>query len=601
MAPAIGPRLDDGRVLAPACVDGRASRARGGEGKQGGHTVEIQRLIGRALRSVCDFQALGERTLWLDCDVIQADGGTRCAAISARTSPPPALSTASGSPRRSVGKSPRSRWRGRRPAAARPGLLGGLDRADGHGRHNERRREPCRGAGDRRRLAAAASMTCARSPRRDDRPRRRRDRGLHGCPERRRRRGARCLNSRPPRRWCGCSSQPASVARSGSSVSCGITRRASGTHLLVSLGACVFTLVSAYAWTDWTFSQRSGIVFDPTRIAAQIVTGVGFLGAGAIIVRGISVRGLTTAATLWAVAAIGMAAGTGYYAVGVGAVLVLRLIPPGPLKLISTRLVSRVRPEEAELAIKLVPDGEASRVLERDRGSRRPDQPGRVRRRAHSRRDPPRFWAGGVCARGRGSEQARRRRARAVAAREASARVGEPAQAGGAAGRVARLGAGAARHRPRVPARGRGDLLRERPGESRLRAGGRRPGTSGCSARTPGSRSPRSAARPGIASARWAADGVAAAARRARRRRATGVRGTSASSSRSALTARSAAAPGPSRGRVATERRGDEGFGYDPIFVPAGEERTVAELGNDWKRANSHRARAAATLATTMS
>ena len=134
------------------------------------------------------------------------------------------------------------------------------------------------------------------------------------------------------------------------------------THLLVSLGACVFTLVSAYAWTDWTFSQRSGIVFDPTRIAAQIVTGVGFLGAGAIIVRGISVRGLTTAATLWAVAAIGMAAGTGYYAVGVGAA-VLVLISLGPLKLISTRLVSRVRPEEAELAIKLLPEGEATRVL----------------------------------------------------------------------------------------------------------------------------------------------------------------------------------------------------------------------------------------------
>jgi putative Mg2+ transporter-C (MgtC) family protein len=134
------------------------------------------------------------------------------------------------------------------------------------------------------------------------------------------------------------------------------------THLLVSLGACVFTLVSAYAWTDWTFSTAEGIVFDPTRIAAQIVTGVGFLGAGAIIVRGISVRGLTTAATLWAVAAIGMAAGTGYYVVGVGAALLV-LVSLGPLKLISTRLVARVRPEEAELAIKLVPDGDATHVL----------------------------------------------------------------------------------------------------------------------------------------------------------------------------------------------------------------------------------------------
>jgi putative Mg2+ transporter-C (MgtC) family protein len=136
------------------------------------------------------------------------------------------------------------------------------------------------------------------------------------------------------------------------------------THLLVALGACVFTLVSAYAWTDWTFSQRSGVVFDPTRIAAQIVTGIGFLGAGAIIVRGISVRGLTTAATLWVVAAIGMAAGTGYYEVGIGAA-VLVLVSLGPLKLISTRLVARVRPEEAELGVLLAPGGEASRVLER--------------------------------------------------------------------------------------------------------------------------------------------------------------------------------------------------------------------------------------------
>jgi putative Mg2+ transporter-C (MgtC) family protein len=136
------------------------------------------------------------------------------------------------------------------------------------------------------------------------------------------------------------------------------------THLLVSLGACVFTLVSAYAWTDWTFSTPSGVVFDPTRIAAQIVTGIGFLGAGAIIVRGISVRGLTTAATLWVVAAIGMAAGTGYYAIGVGAA-VLVLVSLGPLKLISTRLVARVRPEEAELAIALTPEGQASRVLQR--------------------------------------------------------------------------------------------------------------------------------------------------------------------------------------------------------------------------------------------
>jgi putative Mg2+ transporter-C (MgtC) family protein len=136
------------------------------------------------------------------------------------------------------------------------------------------------------------------------------------------------------------------------------------THLIVALGACVFTLVSAYAWTDWTFSRASGTVFDPTRIAAQIVTGIGFLGAGAIIVRGVNVRGLTTAATLWVVAAIGMAVGTGYYIVSVGA-SALVLVSLGPLKLLSARFVSRVRPEEAMLAINLAPNGESMRVLGR--------------------------------------------------------------------------------------------------------------------------------------------------------------------------------------------------------------------------------------------
>ena len=100
---------------------------------------------------------------------------------------------------------------------------------------------------------------------------------------------------------------------------------------------------------------------------------------------------------------------------------------------------------------------------------------------------------------------------------------------------------------------------------------------------------------PGIASARWAADGLAQLLaeldgvddRRARyvcelvalgpagqERRGTGILA----------------------GTVAAERRGDEGFGYDPIFVPTGENRTVAELGDDWKWANSHRARAAAAI-----
>src|SRR5580765_3097205 len=66
--------------LLPASTGDRTDRE-AARGKQGGRTVEIQRLIGRALRGVVDFEALGERTVYLDCDVLQADGGTRCAAI----------------------------------------------------------------------------------------------------------------------------------------------------------------------------------------------------------------------------------------------------------------------------------------------------------------------------------------------------------------------------------------------------------------------------------------------------------------------------------------------------------------------------------------
>ena len=67
--------------MLPASTGQRTQRE-ASVGKQKGRTVEIQRLIGRALRAVADMEALGERTLWLDCDVLQADGGTRCASIS---------------------------------------------------------------------------------------------------------------------------------------------------------------------------------------------------------------------------------------------------------------------------------------------------------------------------------------------------------------------------------------------------------------------------------------------------------------------------------------------------------------------------------------
>ena len=67
--------------MLPASTGQRTQRE-ASTGRQKGRTVEIQRLIGRALRAIADMEVLGERTLWLDCDVLQADGGTRCAAIS---------------------------------------------------------------------------------------------------------------------------------------------------------------------------------------------------------------------------------------------------------------------------------------------------------------------------------------------------------------------------------------------------------------------------------------------------------------------------------------------------------------------------------------
>ena len=133
------------------------------------------------------------------------------------------------------------------------------------------------------------------------------------------------------------------------------------THMLVAVGAALFTIVSAYAWSDFTFSQRGGITFDPTRIAAQIVTGIGFLGAGAIIRQGLSIRGLTTAASLWVVAAIGMASGAGYYSAAVITTAIV-LISLWPLRIVAHRMFERIRPGELRLEVELRA-GESPSVL----------------------------------------------------------------------------------------------------------------------------------------------------------------------------------------------------------------------------------------------
>jgi len=125
-----------------------------------------------------------------------------------------------------------------------------------------------------------------------------------------------------------------------------LRERAAGlrTHMLVGIGAALFTIVSAYGWGDFQFSTRSGVVFDPTRIAAQVVTGIGFLGAGAILKEGFSIHGLTTAASLWVVAAIGMAAGAGAWVTAL-TITVIAIVSLWPLRLITDRFVGRHRDE----------------------------------------------------------------------------------------------------------------------------------------------------------------------------------------------------------------------------------------------------------------
>ena len=89
------------------------------------------------------------------------------------------------------------------------------------------------------------------------------------------------------------------------------------THFLVALGSALFMLVSKYGFED--LLGKEGIGLDPSRIASQVVTGIGFLGAGTIIIQKLFVRGLTTAAGVWVTAAIGLAVGAGQYWLGVSA------------------------------------------------------------------------------------------------------------------------------------------------------------------------------------------------------------------------------------------------------------------------------------------
>jgi putative Mg2+ transporter-C (MgtC) family protein len=97
------------------------------------------------------------------------------------------------------------------------------------------------------------------------------------------------------------------------------------THMLVCVGACLIMIVSAFGFRESLSS--SNVVLDPSRVAAQVVSGIGFLGAGAILARGEIIKGLTTAASIWTVAAIGLAVGGGlYFAAGSSTLIIIVIL-----------------------------------------------------------------------------------------------------------------------------------------------------------------------------------------------------------------------------------------------------------------------------------
>ena len=110
------------------------------------------------------------------------------------------------------------------------------------------------------------------------------------------------------------------------------------THMLVCLGATLVMLVSQYAFHNVVYDGL--ITLDPSRVAAQVVSGIGFLGAGTILFLKNTIRGLTTAASLWAVAAVGLAVGGGLYLASICTTLLILLILAG-IKPMENRFIKK--------------------------------------------------------------------------------------------------------------------------------------------------------------------------------------------------------------------------------------------------------------------
>ena len=107
--------------------------------------------------------------------------------------------------------------------------------------------------------------------------------------------------------------------------------------MLVCVGSALIMIVSAFGFADVLGDDH--VVLDPSRVAAQVVSGIGFLGAGSILLRGEIIRGLTTAASLWSVAAVGLAVGGGLYTAAIAATIIVLIILAG-IKPIEKRAIT---------------------------------------------------------------------------------------------------------------------------------------------------------------------------------------------------------------------------------------------------------------------
>ncbi|HVM08715.1 MAG TPA: MgtC/SapB family protein [Acidimicrobiales bacterium] len=129
------------------------------------------------------------------------------------------------------------------------------------------------------------------------------------------------------------------------------------THIAVSLGACLFAIVSAYGFDEFNGPRADSVYqVDVTRVASQIVSGMGFLGGGAILKYGANVRGLTTAASLWVTAAIGLAVAVGSYTVALvtTAAVILSLVL---LRMPKRWIEARIAAKESDVVVIRVADG----------------------------------------------------------------------------------------------------------------------------------------------------------------------------------------------------------------------------------------------------